>query len=224
MNRTTSLRAFSFLALSLDHLYPTLDRSLRSRFSPYRSYVNEYLVSQTLPVPSSSIPSFLRLCSIGASFSPLGIDPVISLQRRRQLMRFILSLQKRVDPKTQFFLSFSVFGFHQQMDFYDIVPHVTYENNKLSVCLTDSVGGESIHQSVICSVDEHPQVVTANRSCFHSHTQLVRGTHSVHLIVSNPSGVLLDDRVSISIGPSRTLVVCSLLAALCVSVIFYLLA
>lgn len=224
MNRTASPRTFSFLALTLDTLYPTLDRSLRSRFSPYRSYVNEVLLNQRLPVPSSSVSSFLRLCSVGASFSPLGIDPPISLQRRKQLMRFLLSLQKRTDPKTQFFLSFSVLGLHQQMDFYDVVPHVSYAKENVSICLTDSLGNRASHQSIVCSIDEHPQVMTANHSCFYSHTQLACGTHSVHVIVSNPSGVLLDDRVSLSVGPSRLLVACSLLATVFISLVFYFLA
>lgn len=224
MNRTESLQAFSFLALSLDSLYPTLDRSLRSRFSPYRSYVNEYLVAQTLPVPSSSVLAFLRLCSVGASFSPLGIDPPVSLQRRKQLMQFVLSLQERTDPKLQFFLSFAVFGFHRQMDFYDVVPHIIYAKEQLSICLTDSVGNVVGQRSLVCSVDEHPQVMTANHTCFYSDMQLAWGTHSVHLVVSNPSGVLLDDRVPLSVGPNRALLIRSLLVAVCIAFVFYLLA
>lgn len=196
----------SFLILLLHTLYPTLNRSIRSRVEGYRGLVNRYLIETPLSSNPKDCKPYLRILSVATSFPTHGIDPPLGFSRLLQFQQYLLSMQQYSDPFIEYSVALGVYGFHRQLEDRDVHIQAIYHSPDLFITLRSSLNQTLFHLNISCKLDSHPIPLSFDESRYHSTVLLEEGDHSLHVIVSKHSSTVLQEETIILSSSSPAMV------------------
>ena len=192
---------YSFRILLLHTLYPTLNRSIRSRVEGYRGLVNRFLLETPIPMHRKDSIPYLRIMSVASSFPSIGIDPPLSISKLKQLQHYLLYMQEDSDPMIEYYVALGLYGLHRQLEDHDVHVQAVYQNPDLFITLRSSLNRTLTYLNISCELDSHPLPLLLEGFHYHTTVLLDPGDHFLHVTVSKHSSIILQEETVLLPSP-----------------------